>query len=164
MGGQYFPRRAHSLPGAPPRATGPARGSGAGGGGKVDVNGPQGGPSPPSPGKGFLQFVRYFFNTLPEWALGGHWGANMTHQCPKAPKRYPKNSLWVPSGTTFDVKMAPLPPCKKNHIYGTFKLNSNSRTTRCRPERKLMPTSVRGWQLNLISMSPLACLVAWSAN
>ena len=65
------------------------------------------------------------------------------------------------SGTTFDAKPATLAPCQNTPIYHTFKLKSNSGTTRCRPERKLMPTSLHGWQLNPISLSPLTCLVPW---
>ena len=60
--------------------------------------------------------------------------------------------------------MVTLAPCQNTAIYHTFKLKSSSGTTRCRPERKLMPTSLHGWQLNPISLSPLTCLVPWGVQ
>ena len=57
-----------------------------------------------------------------------------------------------------------LAPCQNTAIYHTFRLKSSSGTTRCRPERKLMPTSLHGWQFSYIFWSPLPYLMAWKTE
>ena len=89
---------------------------------------------------------------------------NDTTDDPKSRKRFSKKSLWGVSGTTFDAKPATLAPCQNTHIYHTFRLKSSSGTTRCRPERKHMPTSLHGWQFSYIFWSPLPYLMAWKTE
>ena len=88
----------------------------------------------------------------------------MTPPTTQGTKKTPKRLLWRVSGTTFDGKTMTLAPCQNTAIYHTFKLKSSSGTTRCRPERKLMPTSLHGWQFSYIFWSPLPYLMAWKTE
>ena len=105
--------------------------------------------------------IRWIFENFLNWLWDATGAPKWPHRRPKEPKKTPKRSLWRVSGTTFNGKTTTLAPCQNTAIYHTFKLKSSSGTTRCRPERKLMPTSLHGWQLNPISLSPLTCLVPW---
>ena len=94
-------------------------------------------------------------------AIGGAPGRpNGPTDDPRSRKRHRKGHFGGSPG-----RLSPtLAPCQNTAIYSTFTLKSGSGTTRCRPERKLMATSLHGWQLSSIFWSPLPYLVAWRAE
>ena len=66
-----------------------------------------------APPRGTLKSPK--FRLIFESVSNGLWGGTGTskwpHWCLKAPQRGPKSSLWVPSGITFELKIAILAPC-----------------------------------------------------